>query len=262
MTYRCALITGASSGIGEAFARILPAETDLLLTGRDAERLAALRDDLAAEGRRIEVLAADLTRAAEQDRLIAAAQDLPVDLLVNNAGLGQLGHFVDNPPAREREMVELNCVAPVVVTRALLPAMLERARAGRTRAGLIVVASTAAFLPLPRLATYAATKAFDLYFAEGLAGELADEPADVLALCPGATRTRFFERANFDGRPLGPAYKPERVARDAMAALGRRSVLVVGGANRAFAGAAGLLPRALTRRGARSIMAKLDRRRD
>ncbi len=125
-----------------------------------------------------------------------------------------------------------------------------------------MVASTAAFLPLPRLATYSATKAFELFFAEALAGELSAEPIDVLALCPGATRTRFFERAGFKDRPIGPAHKPERVARDALAALGRRGVLVVGGTNRAFAGAASLLPRSLTRRGARSIMRKLDRRGD
>ncbi len=271
MTYHCALITGASSGIGEAFARTLPPETDLLLTGRDGDRLDALRDQLGADGRRIETVPADLTVAHDRDRLIAAARDLPVDLLINNAGLGQLGLFTGNPPEREREMVELNCVAPVVITRALLPGMLDRARAQGaqgegakegTRAGIIVVASTAAFLPLPRLATYSATKAFDLFFAEGLAGELSEEPVDVLALCPGATRTRFFERAGFKSRPLGPSYKPERVARDALAALGRRSVLVIGGSNRAFVRAASLLPRSLTRRGARSIMRKLDRRGD
>ena len=145
----------------------------------------------------------------------------------------------------------------MVVTRALLPGMLERARAGGRRAGLIVVASTAAFFPLPRLATYTATKAFDLSFAESLAAELAREPVDVLALCPGATRTGFFDRAGMAGAGTAGMAGPEQVAREGLAALGRRPVHVVGNTNRLAAAAAWRMPRGLVRAGARRAMARL-----
>ena len=128
MAFSFALITGASSGIGEAFARLLPAETGLLLTGRDAERLDALRSDL-SRTRQVEALAADLATAEGRAALIEAATDLPVDLLINNAGLGCFGAVADNPAESEAAMAELNVVAPVVITRALLPGMIEIGRA-------------------------------------------------------------------------------------------------------------------------------------
>ena len=236
MAYRTALITGASSGIGEAFARALPAETDLLLTGRDEGRLAALQDELRASGeRQVEVLAADLAlepgRQAVIDWALDGSRDRPLDLLINNAGLGLFGLHAENPAAREEEMVAVNCLAPVVLTRALLPGMLAAA-SSRQRAGIIVLASTAAYFALPRLVTYAATKAFDLQYALGLAGELHDEPVDVLALCPGPTRTAFFERAAFGAMEDRPADSAERVAREGLEALGRTAVHVVGQGNR------------------------------
>jgi len=257
--HRCALITGASSGIGEAIARALPQSTELLLTGRDRTRLEALAAELGNPDRTVTTLAADLTDGAARDRLVALARLRPVDLLVNNAGIARFGRFVENPADVESAMVTLNCLVPVAITRALLPGMIERARAERRRAGLILVASTSAFMPLPRLATYSATKAFDLFLAEALAAELAEEPVDVLALCPGATRSRFFERAGFPRRPPGPLHKPARVAREALAALGGEPVHVVGGSNRAMTGLARLMPRALLRAGARRAMARFAR---
>ena len=176
---------------------------------------------------------------------------MPVDLLINNAGLGRFGLLAENTPEGELEMIEVNCIAPVQLTRALLPTMAARAAEGSRRAGIIVVASTAAFFPLPRLATYAATKAFDLVFAEGLAGELAGEPVDVLALCPGPTDTRFFERSGLTSVSPPAMASADRVAREGLRALGRRSLHVVGGANRAAILAARLTPRAWLRAGAR-----------
>lgn len=252
--YGFALITGATSGIGEAFARTLPSETGLLLTGRDGARLAELAAALGNAGRSVETLAVDLARDAGRTALVERAAALPIDLLINNAGLGALGPLAENDAAREREMVEVNVVAPLVLTRALLPDMLARAQNGGPRAGVILVASTAAFIPLPYMSTYAATKAFDLYLAEGLAGELKKEPVDVLALCPGATRTRFFERAGMSARMVGKAESPERVAREGLAALGRRSLHVVGGQNRAFSLLAGRMPRAIMLDATRSFM--------
>lgn len=243
MTYRFALITGATSGIGEALARALPAETGLLLTGRDGIRLAALKAELDAKDRRVETLVADLSEDAGRDALVAAAEALPLDLLVNNAGLGQAGRMIDNLAERERETVEVNVVAPVVLTRALLPAMLGRAKMEKRRAGLIIVSSVLGFQPTPLMATYAASKAFDLYYAEALASELAGEPVDVLALCPGGTRTRFGERAGMRSFSPAMADSAERVAREALEALGRRSVHVVGTRNQITSTLPRLLPR-------------------
>lgn len=245
MTYRFAAITGATSGIGAAFARLLPAETSLLLTGRDEKRLAEARASLARPGRRIETLAADLATAEGRARVIESAGALPIDLLINNAGIGRFGRMFENPAEREREMVEVNVLAVVALTRALLPGMLSRARASSARAGLIVVASTAAFQPVPYLATYAASKAFDLVYAEALAAELRGAPIDVLALCPGGTATGFFERARMRGGVLGRLVPPERVAAEGLAALGRKRVHVVGGLNRTGATLVRLAPRRL-----------------
>lgn len=256
MAYGFALITGATSGIGEAFAKALPAETNLFLTGRNEARLAELAGSLGRNGRRIETLAADLASASGRAAVIARATGLPIDLLINNAGLGHLGRVIDNPAEREREMVEVNCLATVVLTRALLPDMLARAEAARRRAGVIVVASTAAHTPLPYLATYAATKAFDLFFADALAGEMAGLPIDVLALCPGSTRTNFFARAEFDKGEPSPMASADRVARQGLAALGRRRVHIVGGANRVAIVAARLLPRFLLRLATRDVVAR------
>jgi uncharacterized protein len=242
MTYRCALITGASSGIGEAFARALPKSTTLLLTGRDRARLAHLATELATADRPVRSVAADLATPEGRRAVIGFAADQRVDLLINNAGLGYLGAVADNPPERETEMAQLNMMAPVEMTRALLPGILKHAEAER-RGGLIFVASAAAFIPIPLFATYAASKAFLLHYAEALAAELSETPVDVLALCPGATRTRFFERANVARANLPPMHEPDRVAREGLQAIGHRVVHVVGPGNYLATTAARFLPR-------------------
>ena len=231
--YQRALITGASSGIGRAFARRLPAATDLLLTGRDVRRLDEAAQRLARPGRRVETFAADLTLQEDRDRLIGQAEAFELDLLINNAGVGRLGRFLDNPADIERQTVLLNVVAVVDLTRRLLPGMLARVRGKQRRAGLIVVASTAAFAPVPMFATYAASKAFDLQFTEALAEELRDQPIDVVALCPSATRTDFGARAGWQGGGLLGAADPGDVAADALYALGRQTVCVPGRLNEA-----------------------------
>jgi short-subunit dehydrogenase len=236
---KAALVTGATSGIGQAFAEILPPETDLLLTGRDTAALATLARDLARPGRRVETLAADLAEPAGIEAVRQAAEGFGIDLLINNAGLGRFGRVVDNPAEAERAMVAVNVMAPLVLTRALLPGMLDRAKTSHGRAGVIVVASVVGFGPIAYFTTYAATKAFDLHFAAGLAAELKGEPVDVLALCPGTTETRFFERS---GAPMRAAHSAARVAREGLGALGRRSVHVVGGGNRILTGLLRLTP--------------------
>jgi len=255
MTYRCALITGASSGIGEAFARALPKSTSLLLTGRDRARLAHLASELANADRTVRSIAADLATAEGRQAVIGFADGQPVDLLINNAGIACLGPVAENPPEREAEMAQLNMVAPVEITRALLPGMLKRAEGGQ-RGGLIFVASAAAFMPIPLFATYAASKAFLLHYAEALAEELSEAPIDVLALCPGATRTRFFERANVARTNLPQMHEADRVAREGLQALGHRVVHVVGSGTYLATAAARFLPRRFVTAAAERAMRK------
>ena len=245
MAESSALITGASSGIGEGFARVLPETTDLLLHGRDPARLAAVAESLARPGRRVETAVFDLAQPGAAEALGEQALEFGIDLLVNNAGLGHYGAFAETPVAVEREMAMVNVVAPVVLTNMLLPHLRERAERSGRRTGVIIVASVVGFGPVPFFATYAASKAFDLRLAQGLAVELAGTPVDVLALCPGATATRFGDRAEFG---TSGGHSAERVAREGLAALGKRSVHVVGGANRGVTLAFKLLPGSLTAR--------------
>ncbi len=245
--FRFACITGASSGIGEAFARALPATTHLLLHGRDRERLAVLEAALAAPERQVLTLASDLATEEGRAALLRAAEPLPLDLLINNAGIGAYGPWRSIAPEREREMLEVNVLAPALIARALLPAMEARARGEQRRAAMIMVSSTAAFAPLPYFATYAATKAFDYWYAEGLANEFSDAPLNILTLCPGPTRTAFFRRAGAEGLEGPGMTSPEAVARAALAALGKRAIMTVGARNQLYKAMVRLLPYALLR---------------
>ena len=222
-----ALVTGATSGIGEAFARALPPSTALLLTGRDEAALARLAAELGESGRVVETLGADLATDAGLDAVCAAAERFGLDLLVCNAGVGPFGDFLAADEEALRAIILVNVTAPLVLTRRLLPGMIARAEVDGRRAGLIVVSSGAAFLPVPRLAVYAASKAFDLSLAEALGAELTGRPIDVLALCPTVTRSRFAERSGFGADPPG-AQDPAHVARSALSALGRQRTLVLG----------------------------------
>lgn len=223
---RRALITGASGGLGAALARNAPPTFDLLLTGRDAGALTVLKVAAEAQGRQVEIVAADLDAPEGRRALIAAAEGR-IDVLVNNAGLGAYGSFLSRDPTEHRAAVVVNALAPVELSRALLPGMIERARALGGRAGLMNVASSAAFAPAPSMAVYAATKAFLLSFTEALAAELSGDPVDVLALCPGATESNFGLRSGF-GRSFPGAMSPDYVAKQAWSALGKRRTLVLG----------------------------------
>lgn len=257
--YANALITGASRGIGAAFARALPPSTNVMLVARDQAKLDEMAQELAGSDRRIETVSADLTSEAGIDAVIAAARAFGVDLLINNAGVGRWGAVLDNGVDEERAAVMVNVVAVLRLCRELLPTMIERAEAGGSRAGLINVSSTVAFAPVPFFATYAATKAFDLHFTEALAQELHGKAIDVVALCPGATRTDFGERKGVVSSAFPARVEPERVARDGLNALGRTTVVVSGcleqkalypliAPRRAFAGTLGAALRRLAPR--------------
>lgn len=240
-----ALVTGASSGIGTAFARALAAEgTDLVVVARDHERLTALAEELrGAHGVGVEVVAADLSapvaRAAVEKRLADPAR--PVDLLVNNAGFGTAGPFVDLPIAREEQEVQLNVVAVLRLTSVALTGMVARGSGN-----VINVASIAAFLPAPESATYAATKAFVCSFTESLHDELEGSGVCATASVPGFTRTEFQSRADWAEQDHVPEFawlEPDAVARATLdgAAAGRARV-VPGAGYKALVGTAQVIP--------------------
>jgi short-subunit dehydrogenase len=226
--FRSAAITGASSGLGAAFSAVLPSDTNLLLTARNEKALRAVAGKVRREGRRIDIVAADLSTSKGREAVIDACEDLEIDLLINNAGMGTYGPFLETDEHAIEATITVNLLAPVVLARRLLPGMIERARLAGRRAGIINVSSGAAFVPVPTMAVYGASKVFDLSFSEAIAAELGGEPIDVLALCPGPTRTQFGARAGFEQGNLPGAAAPERVARAAMKALGRRRTLITG----------------------------------
>lgn len=256
MTYTSALITGASSGIGAAFARALPRETALLLTGRDRDRLNALAQELGLNGRTVRTVIADLATPEGRQAVIGAAEIARVDLIINNAGIGRLGRVVDNMEIREAEMVQVNVAAPVEIIRGLLPDMLRWAKDANARCGIINVSSAAAFAPMPTFATYAASKTFLLNYTEALAEEMSSEPVDILALCPGATDTRFFERAGVEKPAMTVIHGAERVAAEGLRHLGHARVHVVGPTNYLASLAMRLLPRRFVTAAAEATLQK------
>jgi hypothetical protein len=189
-----ALVTGASSGIGEAMARQLATGgTNLVVVARDEARLCALAEELGPA--RVEVLVADLGDPAAVARVEArlASGGDPVDLLVNNAGFGFTGSFVDLDIDRECAVLAVNVTALMRLSHAAGTAM-----AARGHGGILNVSSVAGFVPAAHNATYGATKAFVTKFSEALHLELKDRGVHVSCLCPGFTRTEFQERASYD----------------------------------------------------------------
>jgi uncharacterized protein len=187
-----ALITGASAGIGAEFARALAREgMSCILTARREGRLRALAGELEERYQvATRIVAADLAAPTGADQLLEAIKDVRVDVFINNAGFGYAGRFDKQDTARLRDMVQVNCVVPVVLASRLLPGMRER-----NCGAMIVLGSVAGRQPLPRHAIYAATKAFDLFFGEALWAELRGTGVDVLVLEPGPTESEFREVA-------------------------------------------------------------------
>lgn len=191
---RWALITGASSGIGAEFARRLAARgMHLVLTARRLEPLQSLASDLHTHhGTRTEILCVDLSQPSEVERLKSevAAKHIEVELLINNAGFGVVSDVENTDPKRVLQMVQVNIAALTNLTYHFLPGMLER------RHGAIInVASVAGFQPVAYMGAYAASKSYVMHFSEALWAETRDRGVTVMALCPGATRTEFFNCA-------------------------------------------------------------------
>jgi short-subunit dehydrogenase len=222
-----ALITGASAGIGVAFAEELAAGgTKLVLTARRKDRLDELARRLTATHKAtIEVFSADLADWGAPERIFAFTKEkgIEIDLLINNAGFGQYGEFPTVETQRLLDMVQVNCHAVVHLTRLYLPEMVAR-RGG----DILILASTASFQAVPFISTYAATKAFDLLFAEGLAEEMKPYGVRVCALCPGSTESEF-HAVSGQGKFKRNAETAEKVAHTGLKALAAGKSYVISG---------------------------------
>jgi uncharacterized protein len=250
-----ALVTGASAGIGKALAvELARGGTNLVLTARRRERLEALAQELNATcGVRTEIFVADLAQLSAPEEIFRFTQGkrLEIGLLVNNAGFGQFGEFQSVQLERLLDMVQVNCSAAVHLTRLYLPGMVAR-RSG----DVLIVASTASFQAVPYISTYAATKAFDLLLAEGLAEEMKPHGVRVCALCPGTTASEFHEVAGHPANSKGREQTAETVARNGLKALAAGKSYVISGLGN-YLGAQGerLVPRRFVTR----IAAKMFR---
>lgn len=225
------LVTGASSGIGAAYARALaPDCATLTLVSRRSDRLSALAAELSGHCE-VELLVQDL---AGEEGLTAVVefmrQRVPLDLLINNAGFATRGPFADSEPAAELAMCRLHQESTLVLTRAALPEMLSAGRGA-----VINLSSLAAFLPVPDAVTYGATKAFVLSYTRSLGEELKGSGVQVQCLCPGHMRTAFpsgeqLPASPGDGMPEAHWMEPEAVVAESLAALASDQLLVVPGA--------------------------------
>jgi len=226
-----AVVTGASSGIGQAFAERLAGDGwDLLLVARRRERLQALGARLhAAHGVQVRPLAADLGRADDVERLCGEVDRSAPELLVNNAGLAHYAPFAELDPRRAGELVAVNALAPVLLTRAAVPGMLARRRGSVVNVASLLAFSGSADLPhLPARAVYAATKAFLVTFTEVLASEVRGTGLRVQVVCPGVVRSEFHSRQGMDLSGV-PRMEPDRVVDASLADLDRGVVVSIPG---------------------------------
>ena len=248
-----ALVTGASAGIGKALAEELAAGgTHLLLTARRRDRLEELASLLRSKFQiQAEIFEADLSRPSAPQEIFNFAQEkgIAIDLLINNAGFGQFGELTAVDTQRLLDMVQVNCTAVLHLTRLFLPQMITR-----RRGDVLIVASTASFQAVPYISTYAATKVFDLYLAEGLAEEMKPHGIRVCALCPGTTQSEFHEVAGHPSHSKGHQETAEKVAKTGLRALAAGKSYVISGLGN-YLGAHGerLVPRRFVTRVAANL---------
>jgi short-subunit dehydrogenase len=249
MRHRVALVTGASSGIGEALAAALAARgTHVVLVARRRDRLEELASRIEATGGRATVLPADLAAPGAAERIHDEVErlGLNVDLLVNNAGFGHYGAFEAQEPERLTDMLQVNVVALTELTRRFVPTLVEG------RGAILNLASTAGLQPTPYMSAYGATKAYILLLSEALWAEYRGRGLHVVAVCPGPVETPFIDAqgaATRDTRMFRNVLEVDDVVRDCLAALDRRSpTRIVGMQNRLVAQTARFSTRGLTAR--------------
>ena len=247
---KVALITGASAGLGVEFARQLSKRGHrLVLAARRMERLKALTKELG----NARAVAIDLSKTGAAAKLMAdlEAAGEQIEILVNNAGFGLIGHFAELDSKRLRQMIDLNVGALTDLCRAVAPAMIRR-----KRGAILNVASTAAFQPGPKMAVYFATKAYVLHFTEALHEELKPHGIHVSCLCPGPTRTEFGEVAGFGGNSMFDrvAMEAPEVVAAGLAGLDKNHAVVVPGwMNKVTAASTRFAPRSVVRKIAGAI---------
>jgi short-subunit dehydrogenase len=216
-----AVVTGASSGIGEAYAERLAADRwDLVVVARSRDRLSELAARLNQDhGVTVRAVPADLSRPGEVERVGGEIGALPVDMLVNNAGLAHYMPFADLAAAQAAELVDLNVLAPVLLTQAALPGMLARSRGTIINiASLLAFSGAARTLFLPKRAVYAATKSFLVTFSQVLAAEVSDRGIQIQVVCPGVVRSQFHSRQGLDISAV-PQMEPGQVVEASLADL-------------------------------------------
>jgi short-subunit dehydrogenase len=245
---KATLITGASSGIGEEFARQLAAQgNNLVLVARSEDKLKALCDELKEKNKiEAEYVAIDLVEADADKKLFdeTTRRGIDVDLLINNAGFGSMGYFDELDLDWELKMVALNVSSLVALTHRYLQPMVER------KSGAIMnVASTAGFQPVPFMATYSATKAFVLTFSEALWEEYRPFGIKVMAFCPGGTQTNFFDAAKMERPIMRTVQTPEEAVKVALKGLKKgRSHIISGWMNYITTESQRLVPRSVSAR--------------
>ena len=250
-----ALITGASGGIGLELARIFAANRhDVVLVARSEDKLRELARECEQKGVKAHVVAADLAKPEAARTIVdrVAALGLPIDVLVNNAGVGVYGRFVETPLENELESIQVNLVALTALTKRFLPPMIAR-RSGR----ILNVASTAAFVPGPLMAVYYATKAYVVSFSEAIANEVEGTGVTVTVLCPGPTATGFQAAANLEGSRIVSLLRKADSSSVAQAGyeamMAGKVVAVPGLSNKISALTPRLFPRAVVRKVVRAI---------
>jgi uncharacterized protein len=229
-----ALVTGASAGIGREFARQLASDASaIVLVARRQDQLEQLRDELTSRNLKlsVHVRAVDLSDETQIDALVQwlDTEKIPIDLLVNNAGLGDIGPFVTSDPQQVRQIILVNILALTLLTRRLLPGMKAK-----RNGGILNVSSSAGFLPMPNFAPYAASKAYVTSFSEALRAELIGSGVNVCALCPGPVETEFTSVAYRPGQQArpGPSFvrvPAAKVARAGLDAVEQGRALVIPG---------------------------------
>jgi uncharacterized protein len=243
-SYQTALITGASSGIGKAFAYELAKKgiKNLILTARSEDKLIEISTDIKKKYKtNIQYISTDLTDITSCQKIYdnLSKQNIFVDLVINNAGFGKWTNFLDQPLNVYQEMITLNINSLVMLNHLFLPKMLQN-----NKGGIINIASTGALQPCPYIAVYCASKAFVLNFSESLHGEYKDKGIVVTAICPGNTQTNFQKTA--DANTKGMSYvSPEEVAHQSITALLKQKNNKIIGLNNQLQS---LLPRILPRK--------------